>query len=241
MYMDIKEASLWPLDKVSVIDVETTGLKHGYDEILSLSIVDGNGTVLFDELFRPERRKSWKPAEKVNGISPNDVKNARRISEAIKEIEPLLSSDRLVVAYNLWFDVEFLREAGVKVPASNHFDVMADYSEVYGPIGEDGERKNVRLVNAARKYGYTFDAHKSVEDAKATAFVFRSLLADPKYQAACDAMDKEREKCSQLIARQKQEKKEDEERKREPGAGIGCIVGIVLIVLFAVLFAMLSR
>ena len=35
-----------------VIDTETTGLTP-YDEILQLSIIDGNGKTLLNELYRP--------------------------------------------------------------------------------------------------------------------------------------------------------------------------------------------
>lgn len=241
MYMQVKDAAAWPRDKISVIDVETTGLRNDYDEILSLAIVDGDGNVLFYEMFKPERRKSWKAAEKINGISPADVKNARGIKDAREEIEKLLVKDRLIVAYNLWFDVEFLRSAGISVPAHNHFDVMADYSEVYGQIGDDGEHRNVKLVNAAKKYKYVYKAHDAVEDAKATAHVFRSLLEDPNYKAACDEMDASRERCSRMITEELERKKKEEEDRKEPGAKVGCLIGIVLLVLFLAFVFWISK
>lgn len=42
------------------LDTETTGLhpEEG-DEILSLTIVDANGRLLFDERFKPKHKKEW--------------------------------------------------------------------------------------------------------------------------------------------------------------------------------------
>lgn len=39
-----------PKEKVLIYDVETTGLSYEDDEILQLSIIDGTGKVLFNEL-----------------------------------------------------------------------------------------------------------------------------------------------------------------------------------------------
>lgn len=38
-----------------VIDTETTGLDPEKDELLQVSIIDDEGNVLFNSLFRPER------------------------------------------------------------------------------------------------------------------------------------------------------------------------------------------
>lgn len=42
--------------------------KAGY-EALALAVADGTGEILFDELVRPERRKSWKQTETRTRIS----------------------------------------------------------------------------------------------------------------------------------------------------------------------------
>lgn len=40
------------------------------NETLALAVADGTGEILFDELARPERRKSWKQTETRTHISP---------------------------------------------------------------------------------------------------------------------------------------------------------------------------
>ena len=56
-------------DRIICFDVETTGLDPKNDEILQLSIIDGNKNTLFNEYFKPERMKLWDQAQKVHGIS----------------------------------------------------------------------------------------------------------------------------------------------------------------------------
>ena len=53
-----------------VIDTETAGFYSGWDELLQVSVIDGEGYVLFDRLIKPSRRKKWPDAQRVHGISP---------------------------------------------------------------------------------------------------------------------------------------------------------------------------
>ena len=65
--------------KIIVLDTETTGLSHENDEILQLSIIDGEYNTLFGEYFKPKHTTNWDEAEKVNRISPEMVKNKLEI------------------------------------------------------------------------------------------------------------------------------------------------------------------
>ena len=51
-------------------DTETAGFYSGWDELLQVSVIDGEGYVLFDRLIKPSRRKKWPYAQRVHGISP---------------------------------------------------------------------------------------------------------------------------------------------------------------------------
>ena len=69
------------------LDTETTGLhpEEG-DEILSLTIVDANGRLLFDERFKPKHKKEWPEAQAVNHISPDDVEHLTTIDAYMEQI-----------------------------------------------------------------------------------------------------------------------------------------------------------
>ncbi|MCI1997924.1 MAG: 3'-5' exonuclease [Olsenella sp.] len=175
-----------PLDRVVVFDTETTGLRPGLDELLQVSIVDAFGNRLMDSLVRPTRRKSWPDAERIHGISPRDVRRAPTIDRLAPQIREILGGDRLLVAYNMKFDMGFLRAAGIfgsEWSPDQTFDVMLEYSRVRGASSwsDSGRYRYSKLTDCAKFYGYSFSAHDSLEDARATAWCFRSLLCDPEY------------------------------------------------------------
>lgn len=62
--------------KTIIFDTETTGLNPREDEIIQISIIDGLGNVLINELVHPYWKKSWSEAARVNGITPDRVANA---------------------------------------------------------------------------------------------------------------------------------------------------------------------
>ena len=87
-------------DKARVLffDLEMTGV-YERDEILSVSVVDGNGTPLIDTLVRPTRCKRWKKTEKIHGITPEMVANAPTIEEIAPALKKILSAADRLVAY----------------------------------------------------------------------------------------------------------------------------------------------
>lgn len=175
----------FPLDRVVVFDTETTGTSaYSGDEVLSIGICDGMGNPLFSSYVRPTRHKSWPDAERVNGISPAMVRNAPTLREITPQIREHLLGNRLVVGYNIDFDIMFLLEGkALEDWPSSTFDVMREYASVHGTRRSrsgDGYRYS-KLSACAESYGYEFGAHDAMEDARATAHCFRALLCDEAY------------------------------------------------------------
>lgn len=102
--------------KIIVFDTETTGVTED-DEIIQLSIIDGNGKTLINEYVHPYWKKDWAAAARVNGITPE--------------------------IWNEYF----------------------------------GDYKWQKLSTAASYYGYKFKAHDSLEDVRATLYVYKKLQA----------------------------------------------------------------
>lgn len=170
------------LSKVIVFDTETTGLKAGRDEILQLSIVDGHGNTLFDQRFQPVKRKTWKAAEEIHGISPKDVKGCPHIYDFENEITRIFDNASLIVGYNIEFDLQFLRSVGMRTWNYSDFCMMKYFSKVYGEWSSwKHDWKWQKLTTCAKYYEYPqFAAHSSLEDAKATAYCFRKAYEQEK-------------------------------------------------------------
>lgn len=77
-------------NKYIVLDTETTGLNAAEDELLQVSIIDNEGTVLFDSYIRPTQHTEWAEAERVNHITPEMVADAPTIAEVMPEINDIL-------------------------------------------------------------------------------------------------------------------------------------------------------
>ena len=172
-----------PPDKIICFDVETTGLNPYADEILQLSIIDGNGEVLFNEYIKPQRLKTWENAQAIHGISPEMVEKKKCIDEYAIQLNHIFSSVELIIGYNInGFDLYFLSEAGIFVPVEIlTYDVMLEFAPIYGEW--DYYRKDYRwqkLEMCARYYNYIGSGkyHDSLEDVRATLHCFYSMLQE---------------------------------------------------------------
>lgn len=163
------------LSKIICLDTETTGLHAGRDEILQLSIIDGNGKVLFDELVKPAHRKKWVEAQEINGITPEMVKNKLPLSAYDDKLSGIFRNALKIVGYNLEFDLKFLEKSDINaseyIYPENCVDVIKEFVPIYGHVDRNhGDFKFKRLKTCARYYKYSWegDAHNALEDAKAT-------------------------------------------------------------------------
>lgn len=181
--MDVRNLKRKDPSKIIVMDTETTGTNPSNDEILSLTIIDLNGNVLFDELINPVKRQRWPKAEEVNGISPAMVKGKKRLSEYEDEICGIWNNAELIVGYNVSFDTRFMYASGLPLKRVEEFDVMTEFAPIWGVWDEyHRDYRWPKLVQCAGHYGIDdFEAHTSLGDTEATRRCFLSLMNDPKY------------------------------------------------------------
>lgn len=168
--------------RIIVIDAETTGLFPYWDEILQLSIIDGDGNTLYNSYLKPRKRKKWPDAQKVNSITPQMVADKPHISDRKihKQIQSILDSADIIIGYNVDFDISFLLSAGFDV-AKDQVDVMLEFAEVYGEWSDYfQDYKWQKLTTCARYYRYNWDAygdtaHDSLADCRATLYCYRKM------------------------------------------------------------------
>lgn len=179
--------------KTISIDTETIGLDRERDEILTLSICDEQGKVLFDGMFKPSHVESWREAAAVNGITPEMVAGCPPISESVEEVQSIVNGADAIVIYNASFDVGFLRKTGIEVPEERVVDAMLLFAEAYGEWDPEHQGYRWKSLSFAADYighRWTGRKHGSLADARAALEVAQwagSKLAVEMASAEADA------------------------------------------------------
>lgn len=112
-------------DEYVVLDIETTGLSPGFDEIIEIGAakVTRNGiTEEFERLIKP-RRSIPAFITELTGISDSTVKNAKRAKYVLSEFSDFLG-DSFIVGQNVNFDINFLYDSmlsNLHSPLENDF------------------------------------------------------------------------------------------------------------------------
>lgn len=165
-----------------VIDTETTGLNPYDDELLQVSIIDGQGNTLFNSYIKPLYTDNWNKAMAVNHITPETVATAPNILEVKQEISRIINSAHTIIGYNVDFDLEFLSNIGIRNENAAIVDVMEDFADIYGEWSEQyGCHKCQKLTKCAEYYGYDWGtdiAHDSLADCKATLYCYQKMLQE---------------------------------------------------------------
>ena len=95
-------------ERVLFFDLELTDV-YVHDEIISISICDGNGTVLMDTLVKPLRKKKWKRTEQIHGITPEMVKTAPLLSDLVPRLKQLFADADQLIAYGVSTDYSHIK------------------------------------------------------------------------------------------------------------------------------------
>lgn len=162
--------------KIVVLDLETTGFNKYDDEIVQVSIIDQDENVLLNEYCKPEYKTEWPEAAAVTGITPEIVADKKPFAFYAPIVEDILNNAEMILIYNAGFDAAFLHAKGLEFPDDIIRDVMLEFAEVYGEWNDYYcNYKWQKLSTAARYYGYMFNAHDSLEDVKATLYVFNCM------------------------------------------------------------------
>lgn len=176
--MDQDPGDVW------IIDTETTGLNVHDNDILELSIINGYGQTIYTGRFN-SIKDEWPEAQAINRISPQDVRGLPLFVTEAPRISGKLRRARVIVGYNVWFDIDFLNAGGVIFPHVPICDIMDEFARVYGEwadwIGEEGGYKWQKLTTAGQYYNIdTKGAHGSLRDCEITLGVLKGLAKEPE-------------------------------------------------------------
>lgn len=96
---------------VRILDTETTGL-DGTAEVVELSVVSAQGTILFDSLIRPQAPIPA-AATAIHSLDDRAVAHAPTLAQVYERLVALLAG-QIVVVYNAAFDRRVLQQSGAR-------------------------------------------------------------------------------------------------------------------------------
>lgn len=153
------------------IDVETTGLEAGTDEIIEIAAVKFSGDQVletFQKLVKPRHSLPLK-ITRLTGISDEMLTDAPRFSEVAPELVRFVKSYPLV-GHSVGFDLKMLQAQGMRFPQPS-YDTF-DLATLLMP-----QAPAYRLGVLAAALGITHDeAHRALSDADVTRQVFVQML-----------------------------------------------------------------
>ncbi len=165
------------------LDTETTGLDKT-DEIIEISIIESDGSLLLQSLVKPSRNIPTE-ATRVHGIGNLDVQKAPPWPFLWPKIRSLLYG-RMIVAYNAPFDLRMMQQthSRYRMPwreTFNWFDVMALYSRFQNVW--DPRKQSLRyfsLMSAGQFFNIALkNEHRASDDALLTRAVLHSIAGQP--------------------------------------------------------------
>lgn len=171
-------------EKYCVVDIETTGLKPEYAEIIEIGAVmieNGRETARFGKLIKPHKKQDnglyvSSFISGLTGINDDMLKDAPYIEEVLPEFEQFLG-DVLIMGYNVSFDVNFIFDNFMKYlnkPLKNDF---VDVLRLARKICADMPRHS--LSDMTKYYGIEHkNAHRAVSDCVATHECYINLKSD---------------------------------------------------------------
>ena len=165
------------------IDLETTGLLYKEDGIIELAAVkfrDGKEAASYHTYINPGREIPERITE-LTGITQDQIKDAPSFQDICQEVLAFIGDD-VLMAHHISFDYAFLKRAVVNCASAdwikkNGFERMGiDTLKIARAFLPTLESRSLGAL--CKHYKIPLDAHKALEDARATARLYLKLWDD---------------------------------------------------------------
>ncbi len=158
----------------------------GYDQILELAIVDDDGNVIVNQQFRPTRITTWPDAERIHGISPDDIKKCPIFLSWRDRIQKVISEAKSIVGYDIYYDLRMMYGEGINIGTHTRIiDVMDDFREIYKEWSDHLQKyKRQKLTTCANFYHFDWNninAHGALADVLATRHCYHKMKEQGVY------------------------------------------------------------
>jgi CRISPR-associated protein Cas2 len=165
-----------PLSEYVVIDLETTGLRPGYDEIVefgAIKITNNKTAAEFSALVKTSMKIPETVVE-LTGLTQNEInEKGRDIESVLRDFLNFIGNMR-IVTYNAAFDSSFIRSScrtyGFEFPRNQYYDILQLARRKIDGV------ENYRLSTLAQYFHLGIkQIHRALDDCKLAFEVFTKL------------------------------------------------------------------
>ena len=164
------------------VDVETTGLKTGYNDIIEISaikFVNFEPQEIFTTLLKP-RKHIPEDATAINGITDEMVKDSPTFAQIHNSLKEFLGNSNLVM-HNAAFDVKFLFVSGLEFAEKQNIYCTLELSKRFLKNSDGTPYDTYKLSDVCAEECIFFNgAHRSAADALATGLLFNEIVKNKK-------------------------------------------------------------
>lgn len=162
------------VDTYISIDLETTGLHPKQDKIIeigALKVIDGRITETFSTFVNPARALDENIVQ-LTGIRDEQLKSAPYIEDILPTVMDFLG-DLPLLGHSILFDYSFLKKAAVDRKLSFEKNAI-DTLKIARKYLTDLEHRSLDYL--CQYYQIEHHAHRALEDARATHFLYHKLV-----------------------------------------------------------------
>ena len=168
-----------PIEGGAAIALFSTGYDVEEDEIVSFSLADANGAVLFDETVKPHNREGWAACDASGRIGPEDVEGAVALYEREDEIMELLDGVPYVVCVHVDFAKAMLDRSWISLPQTREIDLGELFRLSHGTSDRPGEPATaVSLEGISSYYGVPYDGTSTAAIARSTMDCYKAIVSE---------------------------------------------------------------
>lgn len=160
-------------DTYVCIDLETTGLNPKVDRIIEIGAIkveNGVQTETFETFVNPGRALEERVRE-LTGITDEDLKNAPKIEKVLPRLLEF-AGDNILLGHSVLFDFSFIKKAAVNQKLTFEREGI-DTLKIARKHLADLESRS--LGSLCEYYQIPHNAHRALEDAKATVMLYEKL------------------------------------------------------------------
>lgn len=160
-------------DSYVCIDLETTGLEPKRDKIIEIGAVKVEHNMIVEEweTFVNPNRKLEERIVELTGIHDEQLRDAPLITDILPELLGFLG-DHVLLGHSVLFDYSFVKKAAVNERLTFERQGIDTLKIARKYLAELESRS---LGYLCRYYGIAHNAHRALEDAKATVALYRKL------------------------------------------------------------------